>query len=60
MSARVAVVGALEDSVAGDVFRTGGDTNKIEAVLGWRPKITIEEGLERHLRWGQDTFGFPS
>lgn len=48
------------DSVAGDVFRTGGDTTKIEAVLGWRPQIGIEEGLERHLRWGHDTFGFTS
>jgi UDP-glucuronate 4-epimerase len=47
-----------QDTVAGDVFRTGGDTTKIESVLGWRPGVTIEEGLERHLRWGRETFGW--
>jgi nucleoside-diphosphate-sugar epimerase len=47
-----------QDTVAGDVFRTGGDTTKIESVLGWRPTVTIEEGLERHLRWGRETFGW--
>ena len=31
---------------------------KIEAALGWRPTVTIEEGLERHLRWGRETFGW--
>jgi UDP-glucuronate 4-epimerase len=47
-----------QDTVAGDVFRTGGDTTKIESVLGWRPTVTIEEGLERHLDWGRATFGW--
>ena len=47
-----------QDTVAGDVFRTGGDTAKIESVLGWRPTVTIEEGLERHLDWGRETFGW--
>lgn len=46
------------DTVAGDVFRTGGDTTKIESVLGWRPTVTIEEGLERHLSWGRAAFGW--
>ena len=47
-----------QDTVARDVLRPGGDTTKIEAVLGWRPTVTIEEGLERHLRWGRETFGW--
>jgi UDP-glucuronate 4-epimerase len=45
------------ESVKGDVFRTGGDTAKIARVLGWKPTVTIEEGLERHLDWAKKTFG---
>ncbi len=44
--------------MAGDVFRTGGDTAKITAALGWRPKVDIEDGLARHLAWGRQTFGW--
>jgi len=36
-----------QDTVAGDVFRTGGDTTKIESVLGWRPTVPLEQGLTR-------------
>lgn len=43
--------------VKGDVFRTGGDTTKISQVLGWKPEVTIEQGLARHLAWAQETFG---
>ena len=43
--------------VKGDVFRTGGDTTRINAVLGWRPEVTIEQGLARHLAWARQTFG---
>ncbi|SEQ58339.1 NAD-dependent epimerase/dehydratase family protein [Microlunatus flavus] len=43
--------------VKGDVFRTGGDTTKISQVLGWKPEVTIEQGLARHLAWAQQTFG---
>ncbi|MGI3781866.1 MAG: NAD-dependent epimerase/dehydratase family protein, partial [Janthinobacterium lividum] len=28
------------ESVKGDVFRTGGDTTKITALLGWRPTVS--------------------
>lgn len=47
-----------QDRVAGDVFRTGGDTARIESALGWRPRVTLEEGLARHLDWGQRVFGW--
>jgi UDP-glucuronate 4-epimerase len=47
-------------SVKGDVFRTGGDTTKISELLGWKPEVTIEEGLARHLAWGRQTFGNPA
>lgn len=48
---------AHAEVVKGDVFRTGGDTTRISTVLGWRPEVTIEQGLARHLAWAQQTFG---
>lgn len=45
------------DTVKGDVFRTGGDTTKITELLGWKPTVSIEEGLARHLAWARQTFG---
>lgn len=47
-----------QDKVAGDVFQTGADTGKIETALGWRAEVGIEEGLARHLDWGQRTFAW--
>jgi UDP-glucuronate 4-epimerase len=46
------------DKVAGDVFRTGGSTDKIAETLGWHAQVDIEEGLARHLAWGEQTFGW--
>lgn len=46
------------EKVAGDVFRTGGATEKIAAALGWHAEVDIEEGLARHLAWGERTFGW--
>jgi UDP-glucuronate 4-epimerase len=45
------------ESVKGDVFRTGGDTTKVTALLGWKPTVSIEQGLARHLDWARRTFG---
>lgn len=42
-----------QESVAGDVKRTGGDTSAIRSSLGWQPRIGLREGLARHLRWAQ-------
>lgn len=47
-----------QDTVAGDVFRTGADTSRIEAALGWKARVGIEEGLARHYAWGLQTFGW--
>lgn len=44
------------DRVAGDVVRTGGDTRAIRKVLGWSPQVTLEEGLTRHLEWGNSVY----
>jgi UDP-glucuronate 4-epimerase len=48
-----------QDTVAGDVFRTGADTARIEDALGWKASVSIEEGLGHHFEWGQRTFGWP-
>jgi nucleoside-diphosphate-sugar epimerase len=31
----------------GDVFRTGGSTDRANALLGWEPRVGIEDGLAR-------------
>lgn len=41
----------------GDVQRTGGDTARIRADLGWQPKVDLQEGLSRHLGWASDLLG---
>lgn len=39
------------DQIAGDVNRTGGDTTAIQELLGWRPSVSLREGLSRQLEW---------
>lgn len=42
--------------VAGDVFRTGGSTERIRQDLGWSAGVRLEEGLRRHYAWAQRSF----
>lgn len=42
---------SYENKVQGDVFRTGGSTERIEEILGWRPSVSLESGLKRHYQW---------
>jgi dTDP-glucose 4,6-dehydratase len=35
----------------GQVFRHTADYSKIKRVLGWEPKISFEEGLDRTIEW---------
>jgi UDP-glucuronate 4-epimerase len=35
----------------GDVFRTGGSTERAKAVLGWEPRVGIEKGLALEYEW---------
>ena len=35
----------------GQVFRHTADTSKIRKVLGWKPKVDFEEGLEKVVEW---------
>lgn len=39
------------NKVPGDVFRTGGSTERARSLLGWAPKIDIEQGLESQVAW---------
>ncbi|WP_341393923.1 NAD-dependent epimerase/dehydratase family protein [Arthrobacter sp. G119Y2] len=45
-----------EQVVAGDVFRTGGATSKIQEELGWSPKISLRDGLDSHYQWAMASF----
>lgn len=38
----------------GQVFRHTADTSKLRRLLGWEPKLSFEEGLERTIRWYRD------
>jgi UDP-glucuronate 4-epimerase len=35
----------------GDVFRTGGSTERAKALLGWEPRVGIEDGLALEYDW---------
>ena len=35
----------------GDVARTGGLTDRAEELLGWTPKVGIDEGIEHQVAW---------
>jgi len=37
----------------GQVFRHTADAGKAERLLGWRPQVTFEQGLERTIAWYQ-------
>ncbi|MCG7841471.1 MAG: GDP-mannose 4,6-dehydratase, partial [Methanomassiliicoccales archaeon] len=35
----------------GDVDHTWGDNSKAKRLLGWEPKVMIDEGLRRFVDW---------
>jgi UDP-glucuronate 4-epimerase len=44
------------NAVAGDVYRTGADTTRIEETVGWKASIPVEVGLAKHFNWGVEAF----
>ena len=38
-------------SERGDVRRTGGSIERADALLGWRPTVSLREGLTRQVTW---------
>ena len=49
-----------EPQAHGDVRRTGADTTLAAAKLGWRPRVSLEEGLARQLAAARSAGSFPS
>lgn len=43
------------EAVAGDVWRTGGATERIEQDLSWSPSVSIEEGIAAQFDWVKST-----
>jgi UDP-glucuronate 4-epimerase len=41
----------------GDVRLTAADLRRVERVLGYRPKVGIEEGLRNFVRWYEESHG---
>ena len=42
----------------GDVMITYADTSKTERMLGYKPSITMDEGLERFVEWYKEYYNF--
>ncbi|HKI37229.1 MAG TPA: dTDP-glucose 4,6-dehydratase [Gemmataceae bacterium] len=42
----------------GQVFRHTADPSKAERLLGWTPRVTFEQGLDRSIAWYQDNVGW--
>ena len=42
----------------GDVMITYADTSKTERMLGYKPSITLDEGLERFVEWYKEYYNF--
>ncbi|MFN2499497.1 MAG: dTDP-glucose 4,6-dehydratase [Pyrinomonadaceae bacterium] len=38
----------------GQVFRHTADASKLKKLIGWEPKLSFEDGLERTVRWYRD------
>ena len=56
-AARIAGVGAEpshEEARLGDVHRSVLDVSRIERELGWRPQVSLDDGLQRTWAWMQD------
>ncbi len=48
---------ALPESRTGDPARRCPDISRAEALLKWRPQVTLEEGLARTIAWFREEFG---
>jgi UDP-glucose 4-epimerase len=44
----------LEDARLGDVHRSVLDVSRIERELGWRPRVSLDDGLRRTWAWMQE------
>ena len=44
----------------GDVKATFADVSALEAAVGYRPKVSLEEGMARFVAWYRDFYGVPA
>ena len=51
LSGRTLYVQHHPDPVPGDQRRTKADTTRIRSELGWEPRVSLEEGVERQWSW---------
>ena len=50
----------IQPAAPGDVRRTFADISKARRVLGYDPKISIEDGIPQFVEWYQATYGCPT
>lgn len=55
LAGRAPVVESTE-SQAGDVRRTGGSVERIGLKLGWKPQVSLEQGLKSQIAWQIEAF----
>jgi nucleoside-diphosphate-sugar epimerase len=46
-----------EPAVPGDQRRTRADTTRIRSELGWKPRVSLEDGLRRQWEWASSRVG---
>jgi len=42
------------DPVSGDVVQTGGSTKLLQHQTGWKPQVSLEEGLANQVHWARN------
>lgn len=42
------------EKLAGDVGRTGGSTDRATSLLGWKPQVSLKDGLRHEWEWIQE------
>ena len=47
---------AYAEAVKGDVLETSADTSALEAVIGFKPKTPLADGLAHFVRWYRDHY----
>ena len=47
----------LRPGIPGDVRRTAADTSRIRAELGWKPEVSLEQGLQAQWQWASARVG---
>jgi UDP-glucuronate 4-epimerase len=40
-----------QEAALGDVSRTGGATDRVQRVLGWKPRVAVRDGLRAEYDW---------